>query len=77
MLNAAAIDPAGMLAFFALLQEEAPDTPGVWRYLSTHPRTADRLTKLRALTQAASRQYVKLLPDYDWHEMPAMCQAAR
>jgi predicted Zn-dependent protease len=77
MLNAAAIDPAGMLAFFALLQQQRPDAPGVWQYLSTHPRTAERLARLRELARVSAPQYVKLLPEYNWHDMHAMCQATR
>lgn len=76
MLQAAAIDPAGMLAFFhALSQEERADTLDVLQYLATHPRLANRLETLGSLRQTSARPYRKLLPTYDWHAMHAICTA--
>ena len=73
MLQAAAVDPAGMLAFFRAMQR-LEGTPGVAaRYLSTHPASADRLQTLTALAAAPARPPVKLLPDYDWSDMRRIC----
>jgi beta-barrel assembly-enhancing protease len=72
LMAAAGIDPAGMLAFFETLKREAHDLPGALQYLSTHPSTDARISRLRSLAvtpAAASR----LLPDADW---PALARSA-
>jgi predicted Zn-dependent protease len=73
MLKAAAVDPAGMLAFFRAM-ERLEGTPGVAaRYLSTHPASADRLQMLTALAAAPASPPKKLLPDYDWTDIRKIC----
>ncbi|HET7339835.1 MAG TPA: M48 family metallopeptidase [Methylomirabilota bacterium] len=73
LLQAASVDPAGMLAFFRAM-EQGEGTPGAAaRYLSTHPPSADRLQTLTALAAAGRRPTVKLLPDYDWSDVKKIC----
>jgi len=77
MLQAAAVDPEGMLAFFRALQQVEGATPAAARYLSTHPAAGDRLQALAAVAAAAPRPPVKLLPDYDWADIKKLCAAGR
>lgn len=73
MLLAAGVDPAGMLAFFEVLQKQGGEVPGVLAYLSTHPSTAGRIETLKALAAQAPRAPVRLLPDYDWRDITQIC----
>jgi predicted Zn-dependent protease len=77
MLLEAGIDPAGLIAFLESLDREGRQAPGLLRYLSTHPSTGDRIARLKALAAARSRPPVKLLPDYDWHDMQRICATGR
>lgn len=74
MLLAAGVDPAGMLTFFEVLQKQGGEAPGVLAYLSTHPSTAGRIERLKALVAQSPGQRVKLLPDYDWRDITKICQ---
>ncbi len=76
MLNAAAVDPQGMLAFFQAMQKLEGTNRAAVRYLSTHPAASDRLQALSALAAQAPRPSVKLLPDYDWTDIRKMCPTA-
>jgi predicted Zn-dependent protease len=76
MLMAAGIDPNGMIAFYQVLMEKGHDLKGPWAYLSTHPRTRERIDSLKRLAEQPGRsQPVKLLPDFDWRQIRAICQA--
>lgn len=76
LLLQARVDPAGMIAFFEQtlhpLARAAPN--GMWRYLSTHPPSHDRVAALRALARSAGPP-VKLLPDRDWKDVKRICAA--
>jgi Zn-dependent protease with chaperone function/predicted Zn-dependent protease len=76
MLLAAGIDPAGMIAFFKVLQKEGGEAPGLLAYLSTHPNPGDRIESLKSLASQSQRTPVKLLPDYDWGDITKICHAA-
>lgn len=76
MLQAAGIDPGGMIEFFQVLQKETRGPSGLLEYLSTHPRTEDRVQRLRTMAAFSSSPRVKLLQDFDWHFVRAICQAA-
>ena len=76
MLLAAGIDPAGMTTFFASLKKEEEGTPAVPSYFSTHPRTDDRLARLKELATQPQPNPVKLLPHYVWRDIRKICQAA-
>lgn len=74
MLDAAEIDPRGMIGFLELLQQQENDTPDFLQYFSTHPHTADRIAKLRALAAQTQYESTALLPGYDWQKVQNICQ---
>lgn len=76
MLHAAAVDPAGMIAFYESMRATDEDASGVMRYLSTHPAVGDRVARLRTLASEAPRAPVTLLPDYDWNDIKRICGSA-
>ncbi|MFZ5877204.1 MAG: M48 family metallopeptidase [Nitrospirota bacterium] len=74
MILDAGIDPAGMIAFFALLEREGHDMPGMLAYLSTHPATGERVTRLRALSaHAAPPRTAFDLPE-EWSSIRERCR---
>lgn len=75
LLLRARVDPAGMIAFFdrVLRPIERGDPAGMWRYLSTHPPSRERVEALRALARTAIQPSVKLLPDRDWKDVKRIC----
>jgi beta-barrel assembly-enhancing protease len=74
MLQAAAVDPEGMLAFFRGMQQLEGTTPAAARYLSTHPPAGDRLQALTARAAQRRRPPAKLLPSYDWDDIKQICK---
>ncbi len=67
-------DPQGMIAFFRILEKEGPDVTGPLAYLSTHPRTADRIVRLRTLAARAEYKAVPLLPGRTWDDVKRICR---
>ncbi|GMU09520.1 M48 family metallopeptidase [Corallococcus caeni] len=47
--SAAGFDPNGLITFFQKLQKEQGSTPGVLKWLSTHPTNEDRISHLRKI----------------------------
>jgi predicted Zn-dependent protease len=76
MLFKAGIDAKGMMAFFKLMTEKGREESAFARYLSTHPSSKDRVESLKLLAEQSDRQTIKLLPDYDWHDIRKLCQTA-
>ena len=76
MLVAAGINPAGLIGFFDTLREERRDVPAFLTYLSTHPSTGDRVARLKSLAAQVEVKSTKLLPQYDWEEIRALCTSA-
>lgn len=74
LLIQAGIDPAGMIAFFEVLQRGDRRGPTISQYLSTHPQTQERLERLRSLAAQSQVKPVELLPDYDWRDIRNICQ---
>lgn len=74
LLQQAGINPDGMLSFFAKLGKE--QTRGtVFRYLSTHPATKDRLAHLEELMPPVSTTY-RIFPfQSEWAEINTLCDA--
>ena len=75
MLQAAGVDPAGMLAFFRAMEKLEGSQPKLARYLSTHPASAERLQVLSAAAAAGPRPTVKLLEGYEWGDIKKICAA--
>jgi beta-barrel assembly-enhancing protease len=73
MLQAASVDPAGMLAFFRTMERLEGSQPAIAQYLSTHPASAERLQVLSAAAAAGPRPTVKLLEGYDWSDIKKIC----
>lgn len=75
MLRAARIAPEGMIGFFAALAESEGRASALTTYLSTHPRSEDRMEALRTL--AAERPYAAepLLAGFDWSRVRSPCDA--
>ena len=74
-VQAARIDPMGMIRFLNKLHDESGDMPGAMQYLSTHPQTRDRIEQLSRLAAQAAYTPVPLLPDYEWAEIGKLCDA--
>src|SRR5262245_15591510 len=74
MLLRAQIDPAGMIAFFdrAARKKDAKEPEGVWRYLTTHPSNAQRITNLKMLAVNAPTG-PPLLTGRDWKDVKRVC----
>jgi predicted Zn-dependent protease len=73
MLLRAGIDPRGMITFFARLQGAGKGSPALPAYLSTHPRTEDRIGRLTELAARSQSRPAGLLPDYDWRDIRRIC----
>jgi len=73
MLRAARIAPDGMIGFFGGLAEGERGAPALALYLSTHPRSEDRMAALEELAAAAPYTAEPLLADFDWSRVRAPC----
>jgi len=74
LLAAAGIDPAGMIAFFDVLARHEGPLPAALGYLSTHPSSADRITRLTALAGPAPEPAGRLLAGADWPAIKRLCR---
>ena len=77
MLIQARVDPAGMIAFFEVLQRGNQKGGAILPYLSTHPQTQTRIERVRSLAAGSQVKPIKLLPDYDWSDIRKICQRLR
>ncbi len=77
LLMGANIDPAGMIEFFELLKKRTPELPGMWKYLSSHPATDDRIAYLKRLAATATATSVRVLPNSEWRDIRNLCEAGR
>jgi predicted Zn-dependent protease len=73
MLLAASIDPRGLLDFFDALRSQG-EPAGLVRYLVSHPPSADRAARLRALIAATPHQATPVLADQQWRELVKICR---
>jgi len=76
MLLAARVDPAGMIAFFNVLEKRSGTGPDALKYLSTHPSSRARVATLTAFAAQHPIQPIKLLPEQDWGELRNACGSA-
>lgn len=72
-IQAARINPMGMIALLRRLEKENPEGPRSLQYLSTHPATAARVEQLRRLAAQASYTPVLLLPADSWEAIAHVC----
>jgi predicted Zn-dependent protease len=74
MLVAAGVDPGGLASFL----EKLDDTAAQGRlpaYLSSHPTSADRIARLRALAGPSPGATAPLIDADEWQAIRAMCSA--
>ncbi len=76
MILAAGIDPAGMIAFYDVLAHEESGVPDLLQYFSTHPETARRIERLRALADGAPAPRTSLGGAEEWVTVRTRCRAA-
>jgi len=74
LLQAAHVDPAGMIAFLRTLEAREERTPSLVSYLSSHPRTADRVAGLAALAGRGGSESTPLLDSASWQQAKAICE---
>jgi len=74
LVIAAGFDPTGMIEFFERLERKGKDPSGLLKYLSSHPGSADRATRLRQLAAGASPASRPALEPSDWAAVRAICK---
>ena len=74
MLEAARIDPGGMIRFFEALAKTDRQPAMLLKYLSTHPSPIDRIERLKRLVATMPGGPVPLLPDTDWDIVKRLCE---
>lgn len=73
LLVAAGVDPAGMVSLFDRLARTGGAEPTLLAFLSTHPRTEERVAALRALAAAAPATRAPLLTPAEWDALKRIC----
>ena len=73
LLHAANVDASGMISFMRTLDEKHGDAPEFARYLSSHPRTVDRIAELEAMSTRTNSQPRPLLDADGWERLRAIC----
>jgi len=73
MLKEAKIDPAGMVEFFEILDEQAGDVPDSLKYFSTHPQTEDRISKLKEISRSMDYKHKDIYSEKEWAEIKTVC----
>jgi len=76
LIQAARVDPNGMVSFLRRLSREGSGAPRGRAYLSTHPLTAERIKHMERMAAGAHYTPVALLPEYPWSEIGRNCVAA-
>lgn len=74
LLQAAAVDQSGMISFMRTLEAEHGDGPRFVRYLSSHPRTTDRIAELERLARDARYETRPLLDGAAWQRLRDLCE---
>jgi len=73
MLEAAGVDPRGMMTFMERMESRGGDMPRFAAYLSTHPRTGDRVRSLEGLATVHGGASAPLMSEADWKELQQSC----
>jgi predicted Zn-dependent protease len=77
MLVNARIDPYGLIDFFKTMKKEYGNMPDIFKYISTHPDTEDRIEKLDSMIKGYSFKPQKLLPDVNWEKTKMLCSETK
>lgn len=77
MLMKAEVDPNGLIDFFKIIDKEHGDVPDVFKYVSTHPNTQDRINTLKDMIRQSDFVANKLLPDVDWEKTKMLCSKTK
>lgn len=73
MMEAAHLDPQGMIHIYEVLRREAEQLPRAVTYLSTHPDIDSRIAELRMLAQGTTYTPAPLLPGLRWESIAQAC----
>ena len=73
MLQAAQVDPAGMVAFMRTLDKDDGTPPRFVSYLSSHPHTKDRVAVLAEMAAAMHVESRPVLDSAAWRRVREMC----
>jgi predicted Zn-dependent protease len=73
LLEAARVDPAGMVAFMRTLEGRHGGGPRLVTYLSSHLRTADRVAALEAVAKPRRAASKPVLDATAWGRVRGMC----
>lgn len=76
MLHAAKIDPSGMAEFFAIMEENHDDLPGIFAWVSTHPDPASRIANVEAQVAGLPPQEYQPI-EVDWPLVKQRVQSHR
>lgn len=73
LLHAAGIDPSGVVSFMRSLEDKRDSEARFANYLSSHPRTVDRIAQLEALNRLGKYKTRALLDSGTWTRVRAGC----
>lgn len=73
MLEAAQVDPSGMVDFMRSLGKEDKAAPRFVRYLSSHPQTKDRVAVLAEMASSMRLEPRPVLDSAAWQRVRSMC----
>lgn len=74
LMQAARLDPRGMVAAFEMLGADGGDLPSELAYFSTHPRTTDRVAALRREAAKMRHAPVPVVEKMPWKQVIAGCR---
>ncbi len=74
MMKAARLDPAAMISFYELMQQDTEGHGGPPEFLATHPDMEKRLATLAALAGSPLTGARTLLPGEDWTDIRSLCR---
>lgn len=72
-LQAAKLDPAGMVDLLRTLDKESGDFPGAIQYLSTHPATKERILAMEKMAESANYPPRRLGTYGSWPPSTSAC----
>jgi len=78
MLIAASLDPQAMISFFEIMKEKNSKFK-MPQYLSTHPDTAERISRLKTIIDQANTNpstYTRLSSADNWNQLKKRCSIA-